>query len=413
MGMKMILSSNVAVLFSAAVTVAFLPATVDGHAFMTEPPTRNSYAQTRANWDLVAGVPPAETTPQGLNSNTNVCGKEGGNKDYDEWLDSTGAPMSWFSHVSYDRGDEIRVDVKVTAHHYGHFEVKACPNGRASTQECFDQNPLTYVEEIVGGNRLHMPKDEANPHRAMLHGDSKEVSYKMKLPDNIVGDEVLLQWVYWTTNNCNYDGYDDYFERNKNIMPSTKNWNSGLSGCGDQSKIPMIRTGTVIAEIFVNCAEVTVLGDGSPVSPRPPPPVASPIMVPVADPTMKPVAPVADPTMQPVSYNPPPTAKPVSVAPPTGGNGECGEPCCSQNFKTCAGWGGDSQSSCESMGSMKWLECGPIDSECLGKDASCTNNVDSCCSSLTCDGNEWYKQCKFLPNSGRQRDLKQGNVRSF
>jgi len=146
-------------------------------------------------------------------------------------------------------------------------------------------------------------------------------------------------------------------------------------------------------------------------------PVADPTVAPVAPvayPTERPVAPVADPTELPVAD---PTSAPVSpVADPTLApepTGDCGTPCCSQNFKTCAGWGGDSKASCESMGSMKWLECGPIDSECLAKDASCTNNVDSCCPDLSCDGNEWYRQCKYVPNLDRKRHLKQGAVRAF
>jgi chitinase len=277
--MKLILSTTLACLFSA------LPSSVDAHAFMTEPASRNQVATTNGTWQSgTAGVPPTETTPQGLNSNTNVCGKQGGT-DYDLWLDAAGSPMQWRSQTTYSKGEEIQVDVHVTAHHYGHFTLKACPLGRESTQECFDANPLTFVEDTKYG----MPKDLNNPGRAMLWGDGVNLSYLFKLPDNIAGDEVLLQWVYWTANNCNYDGYDQYFTTNQ-TPPSTKgNYNPALSGCGPIEEIPMIRVGTVIAEIFVNCAEVTVAGEPtptppiSPPTPTPPAPIPAPVLLPPTD----------------------------------------------------------------------------------------------------------------------------------
>merc|ERR1712176_352022 len=144
-----------------------------------------------------------------------------------------------------------------------------------------------------------MPKDENYPHRAMLWGDGRNLSYKFKLPDNIVGEEVLLQWIYWTANNCNYDGYDEYFTTKEVPPASNDSWNSGLTGCGDQSQIPIIRKGTVIAEIFVNCAEVTILAEGGA------PPVSSPT----------PIFPEPTTTAPPVSNILPATEAPVPMDP--------------------------------------------------------------------------------------------------
>lgn len=400
--MKLTLASNAALVLASS----FFPTVhVHGHAFMAEPETRNSFAKKSGTWSQQAGVPPVETTPQGLNSNTGVCGKQGGAKDYDIWLDSQGNPMPWQSHSIYNKGDEIRVDVTVTAHHFGHFEVKACAMGSSSTQDCFDANPLMYVSEIVDG-RQGMPKDENNPHRAMLWGDGLELSYMMKLPDNVAGEEVLLQFVYWTANNCNYDGYDEYFSITADIPPSSNDsWNAGLSGCGDQSQIPMIRVGTVIAEIFVNCAEVTVLGEQSPTPPIPAPTMPRPTpalpapTAPVPSPTWRPApSPVASPVPAPVAN---PVASPVSEPTSSGGNGT-GNECCSMNFKTCAGWGNASKENCEAQGSMIWLENGNLGTECEAKDTACTASPESCCPGLTCDGSKWYKQCKYIPNQSRR-----------
>jgi hypothetical protein len=390
--MKIILSTAV---FFALLTAS--QSSVDAHAFMTEPASRNQVATTNGTWQSgKAGVPPTETTPQGLNSNTNVCGKQGGT-DYDLWLDAAGSPMQWRSQTTYSKGQDIEVDVHVTAHHYGHFELKACPMGRASTQDCFDANPLMFVEDTKYG----MPKDDLRPERAMLWGDGVNLAYKFKLPDNIVGTEVLLQWTYWTANNCNYDGYDQYFATHETPESNKGNWNPAVVSCGPIEEIPMIRVGTVIAEIFVNCAEVTVGGDSPP---PPPPPTDAPIVDPTSAPVVAPTdSPVIAPTNGPITD---PTNAPVG----SGGGGGSGNAngdgingCCSYDFKSCATWGNESKAACLALGSMTWLENGSLEgNSCLVKDAGCTDNIHGCCSGLICEGNEWYMQCT-KPTSRRLR----------
>jgi len=314
---------------------------------------------------------------------TGVCGKEGGSKDYDVWLDSQGNPMPWISQTVYNKGQDIQVDVKITAHHYGHFTMSACPMGRASTQECFNANSLEFVEDTKYG----MPKDENYPERAMLWGDGDELSYKFKLPDNIAGEQVLLQWIYWTANSCNYDGYQEYFNTHQTPASAKGNWSPALSGCGPIENIPMIRSGTVIAEIFVNCAEVSVSGESGPINPPPVPPPTTPVTdAPIVAPTNPPVV---DPTIKPT--NPPvvvPTNPPVVAPtfPPVSNNGNG---CCSMDFKTCATWGNESRETCLALGSMTWLENGALENNtCLAKDSACTDNIHSCCPGLMCEGNE-------------------------
>ena len=53
--------------------------------------------------------------------------------------------------------------------------------------------------------------------------------------------------------NCNYDGYQQYFTTNQTPTSNKGNYNPALNSCGPIEDIPMIREGTVIAEIFVNC----------------------------------------------------------------------------------------------------------------------------------------------------------------
>jgi len=116
-----------------------------------------------------------------------------------------------------------------------------------------------------------------------------------------------------------------------------------------------------------------------------PSPTDAPVVV---TPTDTPVAPVPDPTNAPIVD---PTNTPTVPTAPSGNNG-----CCSYDFKTCATWGNESRNVCEGLGSMIWLENGPLDdTTCLVvKDEDCTNNLSGCCPGLVCTGTEWYKQCK-------------------
>jgi len=117
-------------------------------------------------------------------------------------------------------------------------------------------------------------------------------------------------------------------------------------------------------------------------------PTAPPTNAPTASPT---VAPTVAPTISPTTTATiSPSSKPSSS--PTTATGD-GNGCCSQNFRTCASYGGDSKESCESMGSMIWLENGDLSQQCLEQYNACTDDINACCPGLTCDGSQWYKQC--------------------
>ena len=103
------------------------------------------------------------------------------------------------------------------------------------------------------------------------------------------------------------------------------------------------------------------------------------------------------PTSNPTSESEPETASPTSN--PT--TLPIGSGCCSRNFRTCDSDGGDSKESCELLGSRIWLENGDLPQQCLEQDSACTDDIDACCPGLTCDGDQWYKQCKFMPNAGK------------
>merc|ERR1711966_450415 len=117
--------------------------------------------------------------------------------------------------------------------------------------------------------------------------------------------EVLLQWVYTTANSCAPVGYRTYFET-QNPPDGNSSWKSNLPDClADQplTVLPNHLVGGPRGELFLNCAEVTVRGESSPLppfpAPVPPPPVAPPVSVPTAPVESPVMAPVESPVMAP------------------------------------------------------------------------------------------------------------------
>lgn len=121
----------------------------------------------------------------------------------------------------YTSGQEIDVEVDLTANHWGRFEMYLCPNNNPkyeATQSCFDRFPL-----YVAGTRdvsFHIPLDSKK----------KEVfRYKVRLPPYVTCTQCVIQWSYYTGNMWG-------------ICP---NGTEGL-GCGRP-------------ETFRNCADVTIV----------------------------------------------------------------------------------------------------------------------------------------------------------
>ena len=78
-------------------------------------------------------VPAVEDTPQGMNQNNDgvsVCGvkQTDSNRDYDSPKNYNGDDLTWNTQATYGVGQEITIDIVLTAHHMGHFELYACPD---------------------------------------------------------------------------------------------------------------------------------------------------------------------------------------------------------------------------------------------------------------------------------------------
>lgn len=178
--------------FSLATTgtmilLAFAPS-VKSHGGLVSPRSRNRVAREQGTEFPRQGVPPPEYCWHCLNDNNGVCGKSSRN-DFDVWVDSVGVPMSWSSEATWTQGQVIQVEFEITANHWGHVELHACPKGRKTTQSCLNQYPLEFVEDVS----YKKPKDLSYPKRGYLTGDKSKFTMKFRLPKDLKGSEVLLQ----------------------------------------------------------------------------------------------------------------------------------------------------------------------------------------------------------------------------
>ena len=193
-----------ATILQCFIVLGSLSQLIHGHGMITSPRSRNYYASVEgADWGTDPGVPEKEYCPHCLNFKTEdqVCAT-GQTQNYDTWTDLNGNPMPWQSQAVYTEGQEIFIEATLTANHAGHFDLFVCPDGVASTQQCFLDNPLTFVEDMLYDG----PVDEDYPTRAYVSPDQL-FRFKYRLPMGISGEQVMLQWRYVTANSCIPPGY--------------------------------------------------------------------------------------------------------------------------------------------------------------------------------------------------------------
>jgi hypothetical protein len=238
-----------------------IPPDVHAHGYLKSPRSRN--------W--VARQQNLEWCPHCLNrkGNTETCGRS----DTWNYNNARSAPRI---EATYNCGQTIDVDVTLTAHHKGHFVLKACPisPGGVATQACFDANKLRFVSG-EGANfdpnypeRAYIPPAPPGTqlsNGAGVNGYEWNYRYRFQLPSRMSGDLVLLQWHYVTANSCLPPGYNAY------QFPS--GWHPGnLATCG-----PLPADGNGFPEQFWNCAEIRIVNNcGSGPTPTPPPPAPTP-----------------------------------------------------------------------------------------------------------------------------------------
>ena len=91
---------------------------------------------------------------------------------------------------TYVQGQVIEVEVELTTNHWGWFEMKLCPvNDKLGLEDdkCMDKHPLNLANE--DSTKFFIPKDSKK---------KDTFKYKIKLPNNVVCSQCVLQWTYWT-----------------------------------------------------------------------------------------------------------------------------------------------------------------------------------------------------------------------
>ena len=202
-----------------------LPSGVSGHGYLIDPPQRSS------EWRL-GFQNPSNYDDNGLNcggfatqwdQNGGKCGVCG-----DPWDVAPPRPNEVGGTYGngiivrqYSVGQEIDVNITITAQHLGWFEFRLCCQEESvdapTTQECLDANLLEVVDGITS-TRYQQPSDATT--------GSKTV--KVKLPDGLVAPHCVLNWK-WHAGNSWGVGSDGV----------------GCIGCGPQ-------------EEFINCADISI-----------------------------------------------------------------------------------------------------------------------------------------------------------
>ncbi|CAG2063368.1 unnamed protein product, partial [Timema podura] len=130
----------------------------------------------------------------------------------------------------YTSGQEIDVEVELTANHWGRFEMYLCPNNNPreeATQSCFDRFPLYLSGSKDVGFQIPLETKKKAVFR-----------YKVRLPPYVTCSQCVVQWTYFTGN-----------------MWGTCANGTEAVGCGRP-------------ETFRNCADITIVTSTSGLPPQ-------------------------------------------------------------------------------------------------------------------------------------------------
>jgi len=333
--------------------------------------------------------------------------------------------------VTWVEGQEIDVDVFMTAFHGGWHELRFCEDPRGGN-DCFSRPghqafalPATNVqgcpEPAPSSTATH--RGSCIPSPAECRGDlgPSSASYRFRLPMNISGDHVAMQW-WWITNN----GVPEHFKSCHDVriiaapptpapptlpptpptqapptfLPTPRPPTPPPTICTNPGQLCKLDgTGNPCCQGYscngsVNWATCEVGSNPSPTSPpttrpptsAPPAPTAPPTTRP---PTSAPPAPTAPPTTGPPTSVPPsPTVPPTNSSPP----GEC-----LPETRTCF-YNGSGTPCCPGLactGSINWATCTKVQT-CIPSGQLCqySGGGTPCCSGLTCTGSSNWATCQ-------------------
>jgi hypothetical protein len=144
---------------------------------------------------------------------------------------------------NYTIGQEISVEIDITANHDGYFEFRLCQNDepmKQVKQECFDKNLLEVVNinniELIPWDKASVLDESKNKYKYFVpFMNRSQFIVNLKLPNKLKCKQCILQWRYHTGNN--YGLSDD-----KRLA---------CLGCSNRQ------------EEFYNCADIAILSSSS------------------------------------------------------------------------------------------------------------------------------------------------------
>lgn len=245
--------------------------------------------------------------------------------------------------ATWSAGTIVPVTVVVTAHHRGHYEFRVCDttlnSNVADPDACLNKWVLEratpeeagFTDCQPGDQRpACVPFDPKHPERWYLP-PSTEITgthtFYVKVPAGLQCEACTLQWHWWSANSCvpagDYGCYKDILQSSGYWVGSKAAWwtvgagtcsgpsgPNGHFGCGEQ---------------FWNCADIRVLGMGSP-TPTPVP-TPSPSPSPTTTPSPTPTTTVAATTT---------TTTVATTTSDANGNPDCGN--CRSQYSTPCIW---------------------------------------------------------------------------
>lgn len=398
----------------AALLMAGALVCVDGHGYLAVPKSRNLVAQARGlNYcphclnagsagnvkahDVLGGVWD-RNYPETAQSTVRhgLCGDPAGSTDHMLGGSIYGSPVGGDVQATYTSGQSIDINVIITAHHMGWWQVYLCDKGDALTQDCLNKRMLLRDPNDPSIS----PVDASFPGRYYMvptcyGAAAMNQTARYKLPAGLTCTNCVLQWYWVTANTCHGGGYTGV------TFPAAS------GSCAGDAWLPRANSACVdnpsmYPEEFWNCADVRIVAAAGPTSTptsTPPTSTSAPPTSTSAPPTplattLSPTATASPTTRQPT---PAPTAKATTGQPtPAGGAcsalwGQCGgqawagATCCTEGAK------------CVAQGAY-YSQC-QVDTTatCVQPWAECTKAGSRCCAASACVSiSNVYKQCKPL-----------------
>jgi len=229
--------------------------------------------------------------------------------------------------ATYTGGQVAEFEHVITAHHFGHLEMKIC--NRTVGNSCPDARTLIRAEPpadcVPNDSRPDcQPIDVRHPERFYLPPRSapNPSSFRYIIPADLSCESCTLQWRWWVANSgVGANDYGCYWDQMDAAGWNSDNYHGYFSGhpCGSNQAQNV--------EQFFGCSDISVLPGG----PTPAPTTAAP-------------TPAPPPSPAPPPTTPAPTTTPAPAPNCCKWSSNCGGTCasgwCSQSQSDCSGCGG-------------------------------------------------------------------------